>query len=270
MRLPARFFPLLCLAFAPPATAQTGIWLEWSNVGLTLYPGSAGVFMWAGIHAPPGQRQPSFSASFDPGKLEEWLPVARGFNSQPMATSSDTARYRISPVLHSIIGDGVYLVRRRDSGVWSDERFLLMESIKENGGPVVITGSEKTVGQILDSLEAIGKRTKFSPLAAQREIRETVLGQYDREASPSPLNQPPEFPMTELRAHRSGMVVVSFFIDANGRADMSTVQRFFSSGWAFYESVLAALPTMYFFPAEKDGKKVRSKVTMPFTFTVIR
>jgi TonB family protein len=245
-----------------------GVWLEWNNAGLTLYPDSSGVFMYFRIHAEPGARQPNFTASFDPARLDEWLREARTFNTR-VIEPSDTSQLLNTAMLQSIIGDGLRVVRRRDHGEWSKERFIVMETIRDTQ-PVVFIGGELSVGQILDSLAAVSKRTRFSQSAAQQVISETLLGAYDKEASASPKNFPPAYPMGALRARRSGFVVMSFYVDSTGRAEMNTARPFFSTEDSFTASVMAALPSMIFFPAEKDGRKVRSRVVMPFSFTVVR
>ena len=244
-----------------------GVWLEWRNAGLTLYPDSAGVFVYTQTHGLPG-RQAYFSGSFDPARLNEWLAVARGFNSQTI-DPNDTSELRSSPMLQSVIGDAIHVYRRRDQGVWTEERFLVFESIRGTP-PVVIPGTERTMVQILDSLGAVAKRTNFSSTAAQQVITETVMVSYDREAAASPDNKPPAYPSGSGRQRRNGLVVLSFFVDADGRSEMGTVRQLFTSAPPFYDAVMEALPAMKFFPAELKGKKVRSKVVMPFAFSVVR
>ena len=260
---------LLFLVSAANLGAQAqGVWLEWNNAGLTLYPDSSGVFMYARIHADPGKKQPYFTASFDPARLAEWLPAAREFNTR-VIDPGDTSTFLATAMLQSIIGDAIRVVRHRENGEWSKHRFIVMETIRDTQ-PVVFIGSELSVGQILDSLAAVAGRTPFSQSAAQQVIRETVIGGYDKEASASPRNMPPAYPMDALRARRNGAVVMSFYVDSTGRVEMNTARPFFSSEAAFTDAVMAALPNLVFSPAEKDGRKVRSRVVMPFSFTVVR
>ena len=258
---------LSLLVPALPLSAQaTGVWLSWTSASLVLYPDSSGVFM-RSMAETPAQRRP-FDTTFDPSRVSEWLPIARAVNNQPI-DASDTSSVRATPMLQSLVGDAIRIVRRRNNGAWSNERFIVMESIKD-AQPLVFPGSELSVGQILDSLEAVAKRTRFSASAAQQVISETLRATYDKEAAASPKNQPPGYPLEAIRSGKSGMVVVSFYVSENGKADMSTFRTLFTSGPWFADAVVAQLPNMVFFPAEKDGKKVRSKVVMPFAFSMVR
>jgi hypothetical protein len=258
---------LLLLAPALPMSAQAnGVWLMWTNASVLLYPDSSGVFFRFSVETP--SRRGPFSATFDPSRVAEWLPVARGVNNQPIH-ESDISNVRTTPMLQSLIGDAIRIVRRRENGVWTKERFIVMESIKDTQ-PLVFIGGERSVGQIIDSLEAVSARTRFSKSAAQQEISETLLVTYDKEASASPRNLGPGYPLEARRSYRNGMVITSFYVDEKGRVDMATARTLFASAPAFADAVTASLVNMVFDPAEKDGKKVRSKVTMPFAFSVIR
>src|SRR4051812_21731879 len=88
-------FSALCASSIKAQSSPVGVWLEWSNVAVTLYPDSGGVFVWTQIHGNPRTPTPHFSGSFEPAKLDEWLAAARGFNTQSL-DATDTATLRSS------------------------------------------------------------------------------------------------------------------------------------------------------------------------------
>jgi TonB family protein len=67
-----------------------------------------------------------------------------------------------------------------------------------------------------------------------------------------------------------GEVYTMFVIDEHGLVDTSSLRVLKSTGPAFTSAVRAALPTMRFEPARKDGRAVRQVVQQPFTFALPR
>lgn len=81
--------------------------------------------------------------------------------------------------------------------------------------------------------------------------------------SGSPLPRYPEF----LRQARvEGGVRVRFIVNADGRADMTSLEILESTHPAFIESVRAVLPRLRFTPARVGRERVRQVVEIPFGF----
>jgi TonB family protein len=247
------------------------MWLEWKTLRMALSPDSTGVRLWvsSGLEVKDVQ---FFSSRFYPEKTLAWVDSARGFLAQPL-TEKDTGSYRRSPTLLSSTGDGLYVVRRQYDGKWSRERFLIMESLSTDK-PLLINGDDKTVGEILDSLAVVSKRTPFSREAARRadEIahQQSTDQRRIKPAAARPDNRPPFYPEDERRVNHQGTVLLSFYISADGKAEVSTVEVLHATTRGFLNAVLLSLPNFVFFPAELDGKPVRQLVVMPFQFSLIR
>ena len=94
--------------------------------------------------------------------------------------------------------------------------------------------------------------------------------QVDR--SPSVLGKPtePRYPAQLHAAGIEGRVLVQFVVDTLGRAEPTGITVIETSHAAFAEAVLEVLPRYRFAPGEAAGRKVRTRVQMPFEFTLTR
>lgn len=78
----------------------------------------------------------------------------------------------------------------------------------------------------------------------------------------------PRYP-SSLRANGvSGSVVAKFVVDTTGRAELTGLEITESSHDLFSDAVREALSRYRFAPGEVSGRKVRTMVLMPFTFSV--
>ena len=61
---------------------------------------------------------------------------------------------------------------------------------------------------------------------------------------------------------------MQFVVDANGKAEMSSLKVLRSSHDLFTQAVREALAQMTFDPAEIDGRKVKQLMQTPFQFSL--
>ena len=80
----------------------------------------------------------------------------------------------------------------------------------------------------------------------------------------------PRYPATLREAGIQGRVVVQFVVDTLGRAELDELQVVETPHPQFVESVRAALERYRFTVGEAAGRKVRTRVQMPFEFTLVR
>jgi len=78
------------------------------------------------------------------------------------------------------------------------------------------------------------------------------------------------YPAEMRAANREGEVYTMFVVDERGLVDTASFRVLRSSDPAFTAAVRAALPTMRFTPARKQGRAVRKVVEQPFTFSLAR
>jgi outer membrane biosynthesis protein TonB len=90
--------------------------------------------------------------------------------------------------------------------------------------------------------------------------------QVEKPVLARPDNPRPEYPHDFQVRARGGEVEIQFVVDTNGRADMKTFQALNTTDQSVTESVRDVLPTMRFYPAESDGRKVRQLVRQTFRF----
>jgi TonB family protein len=247
------------------------IWLEWRTLRMVLAPDSTGVRWW--VTSGIDKDTHAFSSRFNPQAALAWTDSARAFFSQTL-TDADTGSVRRSPTLVSTTGDGLYAVRRKAEGRWSSEWLIVMEELAA-AKPLLITGDDRTIGPILDSLAVISRRTRFSPAAAQRAADAQMEQQLAdsraiKSASARTDNHPPRYPIEELQIRQEGRVLLSFYIGTDGRAERSTIEVLHATTRGFLDAVLLALPTLRFHPAEREGRPVRQQVMMPFQFSLSR
>ena len=80
----------------------------------------------------------------------------------------------------------------------------------------------------------------------------------------------PRYPASLREAGVQGRVVVQFVVDTLGRAELDELQVIESAHPHFVESVRAALARYRFSVGEASGHKVRTRVQLPFDFTLTR
>jgi periplasmic protein TonB len=82
--------------------------------------------------------------------------------------------------------------------------------------------------------------------------------------------QEPRYPAALRDAGVQGRVVVQFVVDTLGRAELGELRVVQSAHPLFVESVQAALARYRFSVGEAGGRKVRTRVQIPFDFTLVR
>jgi TonB family protein len=117
-------------------------------------------------------------------------------------------------------------------------------------------------GMSAASARGLGQPTRVSDTQTYYEY------QVEKQASPDPRNKAPRYPDMMRSANVEGQVLMQFVVGTNGVADTSTFKVLMSTHQLFTNAVLAALPTMRFFPAEVGGKPVKQLVQMPFQFNL--
>jgi TonB family protein len=198
------------------------------------------------------------------------LKRARSFIRLPLK-DGDTSTVRTSLRLRSDYGDGMYVARRQRDGHWTEERFVVLETAGARE-PLIVNGDDKSVGEILDSLESVVRRTPIVPARPKSTVDATAYTEatVEKPASALPDNRPPIYPLIEREGLKDGTVILKFVIGLDGRAEMGTVRVVFATADPFLRSVMEALPKMRFHPAEISGKPVRQQVQMPFAFSIVR
>jgi len=94
--------------------------------------------------------------------------------------------------------------------------------------------------------------------------------EVDKHAAPYPGNKAPLYPDSLRNTNVEGDVLMEFVVDSTGRAIPSTYFALRTSDPRFIQAVIDALPAMRFFPAERRGRPVAERVTMPFQFLLSR
>lgn len=258
------------VGIATPLTAQSlprSAWLEWPDLQMIISADSGGTVLWVSrlLGAEGAKKSQSFGGTLEPGRTVSWVATARALLDQPL-TDADTGSVRSTAPLLTAGGDGMSLSRRRVRGAWSDERFLVMETLDDTM-PLMISGDVQTIGSILDSLEAVARQTTVFEEVVRRDSIERV-----NEPRPAPRvipnqrNRAPRYPEDELQARRPGRVVLSFMVGPDGKADLNTVRTLHATSASFLKSVREALPTYRFQPAVHDGAPIATRVLAPFVF----
>ena len=80
----------------------------------------------------------------------------------------------------------------------------------------------------------------------------------------------PRYPSMLRAAGVEGRVVVQFVVDTLGRVEMETTQVMESPHPLFADAVRAVLERYHFVPGEAAGHRVRTRVQIPFEFTLTR
>ena len=267
----ALLFP--SLAGAQSLYVPQGVWLEWNTARVALSPDSSGTIVWVQSTGDRKAGIQAFVGTFEAENAAAWVAAARSFLKLPLR-DGDTVLFRASPRVRTADGlgspGGMYLARRQQEGRWTEERFLVLESRDQD--PVMVNANEKALNEILDSLEAVAMRTPIVPVRPVLKADSTVHTEkaVTKVASAYPDNQPPLYPVDLRRINQSGMVILSFVVGIDGKAEMSSARAVFSSHPSFLKAVLEAVPRMRFYPAEIDGRPVRQLVHMPFAFSIVR
>ena len=80
----------------------------------------------------------------------------------------------------------------------------------------------------------------------------------------------PSYPASLRQAGVQGRVVVQFVVDTLGRAELADLQVVATPHPLFVEAVRSALARYHFSVGEAAGRKVRTRVQLPFEFTLTR
>ena len=81
---------------------------------------------------------------------------------------------------------------------------------------------------------------------------------------------PPRYPDLMRQNGSSGQVLVRFVVDTLGRAELGDLVVVEATHPLFASAVKSALLAYHFTPGEAAGRKVRTMVQMPFTFTLAK
>lgn len=251
-----------------PLSAQNlprAISFRWTALDLVVAPDSGRIYLFASAMQTDSTMKSHWSV-FKPSDALAWVSDARWFLDQKLS-DADTGSIRASEPLTGQEGGNVYFVRRRASQGWAKEPLIVFESRQRGRPPILVTASDRTSREILDSVEVVGRRT---PLDLPGFADSTNLLTYDSPAYPKPGQPPPEFPRGAALNDSDGIVIARFVVGADGRVDMKTARIIAAPGEPFQRSVLATLRDLKFEPARLQGSYVRSLVVMPFTFHLIR
>jgi protein TonB len=80
----------------------------------------------------------------------------------------------------------------------------------------------------------------------------------------------PRYPDRLREAGVEGRVVVQFVVDTLGRAELAGLQTVGDPQPLFVDAIRAALARYRFTPGEAAGRRVRTRVQIPFDFTLTR
>jgi TonB family protein len=266
---------LLLALLAQPARAQVNTiesaWLEWTDLQIAISPDSSGTYLW--VHAAGkmtgGRGERFFTGQFLPDDIAPWIGRGRAFVT---ATFSDDDSVSVRSTLGLVdrAEDAVYIARRKVRGKWTSERILTLERAGQE--PLIISADEKTLGDILDSLEAVSRRTTLSVDAMRRDSLELAAEKMSRATPPRglPQNRAPAYPESERGKDNEGVVVLNFMVTAEGKPDMATVKVVHSPSPDFLHAVLEALEKHRFEPARRNGVAVPMRVIQPFAFAMRR
>jgi TonB family protein len=263
--LRSAFIALLCGATAKGQVIPAGAeHLSWQNLDVVIVPDSAGPAMWVSLNASRSETQ-GFSASFVPSLVQAWAPVALELLDRPLS-NGDSAIARASAALRGNSGEVVYIMRRREKGSWVKDRFLVLESVGDTV-PMVIRGTQDEIKRIVRTLAAVAQRSPYDEEVAKRKtFDEPDDIPLDSPPSSKRSNRAPEYPPLARQLNWNGVVLLTFYVEADGRPNIESVQPFYASDRVFLDAVRRALPNMRFDPAVKNGQPIRLRVSMPFVF----
>ena len=134
--------------------------------------------------------------------------------------------------------------------------------------PIDITGPKVPEGKIalggggLPATPGIGSPDLFLPGAV---LDASVVDRVPRIVGNA---QPPRYPDALRQSGASGQVIVRFVVDTLGRAELADLTVVEATHPLFASAVKNALLGYRFTPGESAGRKVRTMVQVPFTFTL--
>ena len=105
-------------------------------------------------------------------------------------------------------------------------------------------------------------------VVAAAPIGTGVMDVHDVDRAPRLIGRPiePRYPATLREAGVQGRVIVQFVVDTLGRAEVGDLQVIQSPHVLFTESVREALARYRFVPGEAGGRRVPTRVQIPFDF----
>jgi TonB family protein len=260
----------LILAFAAARLCAQGssrdqsVFLTWANTQMLIAPDVEGLYLWANSGEVGSSKQLTFGAPFDPALTLAWLADARDFLDIPLGPS-DTGSVRISPVLDGTMRGRVYLARRHEKKGWTADRYVVMLPDSARMPPLVMKSDEKTVRQILDSLEAVSKRAPKPEHVVLRDSTGAPI-EFDHVATVKSGAGLLRFPDDPQLRTKQAMVLVRFVVGIDGKVDLATINIIHSTAPAYLESALEALTRLRFKPATSKGAPVRQLMVAPFEF----
>jgi periplasmic protein TonB len=97
-----------------------------------------------------------------------------------------------------------------------------------------------------------------------------IVGEHETDRAPHVLGSAPQprYPETLRAAGIGGHVVLQFVVDTLGRAELSTIEIQEATRPEFADAVRAALARFHFSAGEVAGRKVRTRVQIPFEFSL--
>lgn len=97
-----------------------------------------------------------------------------------------------------------------------------------------------------------------------------VADEHEVDRSPALAGSPPvpRYPDALRAAGITGTVVTEFVVDTAGRAEPGSLVVLEATRPEFAQAVAAVLPRFRFTPGELAGRRVRTRVRMPFAFTL--
>jgi protein TonB len=112
----------------------------------------------------------------------------------------------------------------------------------------------------------------YAPAAKGSYVPGSVVSSDAVERVPSLIGnaRAPRYPDALRQSNIDGRVAVRFVVDTLGRAEMDGVEIVETSHPLFAEAVKNALAFYRFTPGEVNGRKVRTMVQIPFTFSLTR
>ena len=131
-------------------------------------------------------------------------------------------------------------------------------------GPVIadtLACRDCTTGAVTGSSISTG-------VASAAPIGTGVMDVHDVDRAPRLIGRPiePRYPPALRESGVQGSVIVQFVVDTLGRAEVADLQVIQSPHLLFTESVREALARYRFVPGEAEGRRVPTRVQIPFEF----
>ena len=149
-------------------------------------------------------------------------------------------------------------------------RGITPPDVVPNGLPPIDLGPALSPDEVVVGRSGIGTG---SPLGAGTPLGTgSVMDERSVDRAPRLTGRviEPRYPASLREAGVQGRVVVQFVVDTLGRAELDGLQVMESAHPQFLESVRTALGRYRFTVGEAAGRKVRTRVQMPFEFALVR